>query len=284
MIAQTDISQRYVQANGVRLHVAQAGPEDGPPLVLLHGFPEFWFGWRRQIPYFAARGYRVYAPDQRGYNLSEKPTQVSDYRLDTLATDIDALAQALGHEQVYLVGHDWGAVVAWWTAIQYPGRVRKLGILNVPHPAVMQRNLTSNIAQMLKSWYIYLFQLPWLPEQFLLSGNTSIFTTTSNRGSFTNDDLRAYREAWRQPGAATGMLQWYRALLRHFPEAPSSDRVTMPTLILWGKNDVALQPELASQSLAYCDDGRLVMFDDATHWVQHDAAERVNALLGEFLA
>ena len=158
------LDNQYIATNGVRLYVAQAGPNEGPLVILLHGFPEFSYGWKRQIPYLASAGYRVWTPDQRGYNLSDKPNGIAAYALDELATDVIGLIDAAGQKQVFLVGHDWGAAVAWWVASKYPDRLAKLVVMNVPHWVVIQKHLRRNLAQLRKSWYIFFFQIPWLPE------------------------------------------------------------------------------------------------------------------------
>ena len=278
----------FADLDALRIHYATAGPEAGPPVLLLHGFPEFWYGWRRQIPALAAAGYRVIAPDQRGYNLSSKPLGRQSYDLDLLAADILALMDHLGHGRVYLVGHDWGAAVAWWLAIHHPQRIRKLAILNVPHPRVMARNLRRNPRQILKSWYMFFFQIPWLPE-FLLgaadgAGLATLLRRSGKADSFNEEELGRYRAAWRQPGALTSMLNWYRALFRRASQSMPGGRIKLPVLVLWGERDVALSVEMAEQSLAYCADGRLELFPQATHWLQHDEADAVNRYLIEFLS
>lgn len=280
------ISHRTVQTRGACLHVAQAGPAEGALVLLLHGFPEFWYGWRHQIPALTAAGFRVWMPDQRGYNLSEKPSGIRAYSIDRLAEDVIDLIDAAGASQVYLAGHDWGAAVAWWAAARYPERVKKLAILNVPHPAVMLRTLRASPAQLLKSWYIFFFQLPWISDTLLRANNARAIETmmrgSSNPGSFSDDDFARYHEAWRQPGAVTAMLNWYRAAVRLQPEAAHDARVRVPTLILWGVRDIALTRAMASASREYCDDSQLVWFENATHWVQHDEPERVSQHLIEF--
>lgn len=278
---------RYVSTNGIHLHVVQAGPADGPVLILLHGFPEFWYGWKNQIPAFAAAGYRVWAPDQRGYNLSEKPPRVQDYNLDLLAADVAGLIHQSGQERVFLAGHDWGAAAAWWVAIKYPELLRKLLILNVPHPTVVRRFALRSNEQRLRSWYIAFFQLPWLPE-FLLRRNEALaiaesMKRTSRPGSFGPADLHLYRRAALRPGALAAMLNWYRAAARTHTERMPSLRVTTPTRIIWGVHDVALCRELAPLSLEMCDDGDLVYLEEATHWLHHDEPQRVNQLMLEFL-
>ena len=274
--------------NGVRLHVVEAGPADGDPVLFLHGFPEFWYGWHRQIPAFARAGYRVIVPDQRGYHRSEKPPDVDAYRLPELVEDAHGLIDATGREAINVVGHDWGAAVAWELAARHPDRVRRLGILNVPHPRVMHETVWSDLRQAARSWYALFFQLPVLPEQLLGAGNarglSQLMRRSSRPNTFSGDDLAIYRHAWQQPGAIRGMLHWYRAALRnHALRTVPADPIEPPTLIIWGRKDVALLPEMAQKSANRCRDGRLVMIDDATHWVQHDAAERVNTLLLDFL-
>src|SRR5574339_1137056 len=209
-----DLEHSYINTNGIRLHVVQAGPKSGTPVVLLHGFPEFWYGWRKQIPALAASGCRVIVPDQRGYNLSDKPKRLKDYRVDRLLEDILGLIEALEYEKVNLVGHDWGAVVAWMMGIKHPGRLHRLGIINVPHPAVMSRFLSRDLEQMRRSLYALFFQLPWLPEAILKMLNWSVagngICRSSKRNAFTNEDFEKYKDAWSQPGAMTAMLNWYR--------------------------------------------------------------------------
>ena len=154
------MNYEYIETNGIRLHVAQAGSDDKPLVILLHGFPEFSYGWRKQIPYLVEAGYRVWAPDQRGYNLSDKPEGLAAYSIDELAADVIGLIDAAGEKKVFLVGHDWGAAVAWWVAAKYPERLKKLITLNVPHHSVMRKTLRSNFSQLRKSWYIGFFQIP----------------------------------------------------------------------------------------------------------------------------
>ena len=279
----------YIETNGIKLHVVMAGPKDGQPVVLLHGFPEFWYGWRKQIPALAEAGYRVIVPDQRGYNLSDKPKGVKSYSVDILAQDILGLIDALGYKKVNLIGHDWGAIVAWAFAIWHPERLHKLGILNVPHPAVMMNFLLrGDPEQLRRSWYIFFFQLPWLPEYFIRKNDwrngDRVLRGGSKRGSFSKEDIVEYKRAWAQPGAMTAMLNWYRAAVQHRSKMPKSVRVTVPTLMIWGMQDTALSHRMARPSLDYCDDGKLVFFEDATHWVQHDEDKAVNQLLLEFLS
>jgi epoxide hydrolase 4 len=278
----------FIQTNGIRLHVVQAGPEDGKLVILLHGFPEFWYGWRKQIDFLAEQGFRVWAVDQRGYNTSDKPQGIAAYNLDELSADVIGLIDAAGKEKAFLVGHDWGAQVAWWTANKTPERVQKMVILNVPHQRVFRKHLAASWQQRRKSWYMMFFQLPWLPDTLLtLNGAKGLGRTlrmSSNPGTFTDADLKEYYAAWSQPGAMTGMVNWYRAIVKAPPQRLPSSRITVPTLLLWGKKDFALDWEMAQPSIDLCDDGRLVFFENATHWVQLEEAEQVNRLMADFLS
>ncbi len=270
----------YIETNGIRLHVITAGPKDGKPLLLLHGFPEFWYGWRHQIPALAQAGFRVIVPDQRGYNLSDVPPGVKPYSLPELGRDVLGLLDHFGIEKVNLAGHDWGAMVAWGLALAFPQRVERLGILNVPHPATLLRFLTHSPRQMLKSWYVGYFQIPGLADSqlerndFYLTARS--MTRSAGQGTFTPADLDAYRQAWANSGGVTGMLNWYRALVRYRPAWPKDLRLHMPVLIQWGKQDAFLRHEMAVESLELCEDGRLILYGNATHWVQHEQAEAVN--------
>lgn len=279
------LEHHFIQTNGITLHTVMAGPADGPLVILLHGFPEFWYGWRRQIPALAAAGFRVWAPDQRGYNLSDKPKGIDAYRIDKLSGDVLGLIDAAGHQRVYLAGHDWGAAVAWWVALIAPDRLRRLAILNVPHPHVMRDHLLTDPKQMSRSIYIGLFQLPWLPEALLGAGNWRALGRTlknsSLPGAFTDEDLDHYRRAWSQPRAMTSMLNWYRALSRSVGDPWPPSRVLVPTTIIWGKKDFALRSVMAEESAEQCTDGELIWLPENTHWVQHEAAEQVNAILVE---
>jgi pimeloyl-ACP methyl ester carboxylesterase len=267
--------------------VVETGPKSGIPVILLHGFPEFWYGWRKQIPALADAGCRVIVPDQRGYNLSDKPKGIGNYHIDKLTGDVLGLIDALDYEKVNLVGHDWGAVVAWFFAFKQPERLHKLGILNAPHPLVMRRFLQRDIEQIRRSWYTYFFQLPWIPEIVMRTNNWH-GAVRALRGSgkihtFTNEDIEKYKQAWSQPNAITSMINWYRAGTRYFLALPKEMRIKVPTLMLWGMKDFALTHRLARPSMDFVDEGNLILFPDATHWLQHEAAEDVNHYLIDFL-
>ena len=283
-----ELEHSYIETNGIRLHVVQAGPKSGTPVLFLHGFPENWRCWIRQLPVLAQAGCRVIIPDQRGYNLSDKPGGIKNYRVEELTKDILGLINALDYEKVNLVGHDFGAVVAWSLGIQNPERLHRLAVLNVPHPAVMQRFLRRDFEQLRRSWYIFFFQLPWIPEAGMrFQEGREMIRALKNSGkkyTFTNEDIQSYKEAWAQPGAITAMINWYRAAARYRMLDPERDVcVHIPTLMMWGMNDVALTHRMARPSMDYCKDGRLLFFPEATHWVQRDEADEVNRHLLEFI-
>jgi pimeloyl-ACP methyl ester carboxylesterase len=279
------LTHHYVPTNGLRLHVVQAGPADGPLVVLLHGFPEYWASWRAQLAALAAAGYCVWAPDQRGYNLSDKPLGIEAYALPTLAADIIGLLDAAGVRQASLVGHDWGGIVAWYLAAHYPGRVACTTIINVPHPAVVLPNLWRVPSQVARSWYIAFFQLPELPERLIKRRNwrfgEQALQGSSRPGIFSAAEVARYKVAWAQPGALTAMLNWYRAL--RLPAAGQWPRIWGAVQIIWGRHDAFLDARLAQLSLQQCGRGQLHYFPHATHWVQLEEAEAVNDLLLKFL-
>ena len=275
----------YFQNSDVRLHAVVAGPKDGPVVVLLHGFPEFWYGWHRQIEPLATAGFRVIVPDQRGYNLSSKPAGVAAYALPQLVSDVMAIADQLGQQKIFLAGHDWGAAVAWTAALLHPERISKLVVVNVPHPSVMRKFMSSRLRQFLRSWYIFFFQLPILPEIFFSAFDfrtgAQALVRSSRPGTFSEDDLAQYRAAWSQPDAPTAMINWYRALFRHRIRFPDRT-VHVPTRILWGERDAFLLADMAQESLRYCAKGELFTFAEATHWLLHEEPARVSELLIDF--
>ena len=273
-----EISYLFIPVNKINLHVALAGPRDGNPVILLHGFPDASFGWDAQIRSLAQAGFFVIAPDQRGYNLSDKPKGIENYRVDLLVADILALADELGLPQFNLAGHDWGALVSWNLVESNPQRVKRLAILNVPHPKVMNEFLRINWQQRLKSWYAFFFQLPFLPEIVLGAFNWGMLARQM-RNSFSETALNRYRAAWSQAGAMTAMINWYRCLFQHPPQNKPAIRIRVPTLMIWGKLDSHLMWQMAPGSIALCENGRLEYLEDATHWVHQDKPDQVNRLL-----
>ncbi len=269
----------------IELLAVAAGPPDGPVAILLHGFPEFWYSWRQQIEPLASAGFRVIVPDQRGYNKSSKPRGAANYALSALTSDVIAIADQLHQDRVFLAGHDWGAAVAWSVALLHPQRVAKLAILNVPHPSVMRHYLNTNRRQLRRSWYMFFFQLPFVPEAVFSAFNFRLgvrsLVRSSRPDTFSAEDLAQYRAAWSQTGALTAMINWYRAAARH-PTKFSDSTVHVPTRILWGERDAFLLPEMAHDSLRYCDSADLYTFANATHWLQHEEPARVSELLIDF--
>jgi pimeloyl-ACP methyl ester carboxylesterase len=273
--------------NGVRLHYVEAG--SGPLVILLHGFPEFWYSWRFQIPALAARGYRVVAPDMRGYNTSEKPPGVRSYLIDTLSDDVAGLIHYLGASKAVVAGHDWGGAVAWYMPMRHPAIVEKLIVLNAPHPGAFLRELRT-ARQLRKSWYMLFFQLPWLPEAALHAGRFAmldrVMRTDPVRGdAFSEADIRRYKRALNQPGALTATVNYYRALFRRSPREAMREppQIDCPTLLIWGEQDRYLGVPLTEGLDRWVPDIRVERIPDASHWVQVDAPERVNELMLEFL-
>ena len=273
--------------NGIALHVVEAGPPDGPPLILLHGFPEFWWAWRHQIGPFAQAGYRVIAPDMRGYDLSDAPAGLDAYRLDVLVADVTALADACGAPRFRLVAHDWGAVIGWRVATLHADRLERVVLMDGPHPDRWARDVARHPTQALRSTYVALFQPPWLPEAALgafgHAGLKATLRRSARPGAFSAADLDRYAEAWCRPGSLTAMLNYYRALRRLTPLDPAPP-VTAPVLVLWGEHDLFLERFLAEAALSVCTDGRLVVIPDASHWLHLEQPERVNAEVLAFLA
>ena len=276
--------------NGLSLHVVEAGPADGPLLILLHGFPEFWWAWRHQITPLAERGYHVVVPDLRGYNTSAAPQEVAAYHLDTLVADVLALADGYlagsGAERFRLVGHDWGGVVAWWAGATRAERIERLVVMDAPHPDVWTHEALTHPTQALRSSYVAFYQLPWVPEATLgafdYAGLRALVQATARTDTFEPGALDRYAEAWAHPGSLTAMLNYYRALRQRERSDPPA-RVRPPTLVLWGEHDRYLERHVAEAGAALCDDGRLVIVDGATHWLHLDERRRVTDELLAFL-
>eukprot|EP01125_Pyxidicula_operculata_P014524 TRINITY_DN4843_c0_g1_i1.p1 TRINITY_DN4843_c0_g1~~TRINITY_DN4843_c0_g1_i1.p1 ORF type:complete len:326 (-),score=54.65 TRINITY_DN4843_c0_g1_i1:42-1019(-) len=275
-------TQKTVVVNGISLNVNEAGPQDAEKLIVfLHGFPETgYIAWKYQIPYFADHGYRVIAPDTRGTNTSTKgDVDVSNGLL--AAKDVVELIKHYKYQKAFVVGHDWGAMVAWQAALKYPEYVEKLVIINVPHPAC---NMFFP-EQMKRSWYIMFFQIPWISEwkvmkdeyEFLLAG-----FVTSNKNSYSIEDIERYKKSWNQPGSLTSMLNYYRHLVRN-RSAYSRTNVTVPTLVLWGEKDVFLDKKFAVESMQFCDNAYYQYYSDASHWLPHDKPSAVNGDIETFI-
>ncbi|WP_368504360.1 alpha/beta fold hydrolase [Alkalihalophilus sp. As8PL] len=277
----------YIKTNGITLHTALAGPENGPLVILLHGFPEYWYGWRHQIEALGQAGYRVVVPDQRGYNLSEKPKLVEEYKLDTLRDDIIGLIESLGYKKAMIVGHDWGGVIAWHLASSKPDYVDKLIILNSPHPAEFNRKRIYFPKQWMKSLYILFFQAPLLPEKFLQANEFNLMkkslVKTSFEGAFSKKDLDEYSHAWSRPTALTSMLNWYRAIKRGTFAQVNTSLINVPVRVLWGYKDSFLSLKLAKQSVKRCTKAELILVE-GTHWVHHEKPHIINELMIKYLS
>jgi pimeloyl-ACP methyl ester carboxylesterase len=275
----------YLQLNGIRMHYATAG--SGPLLLLLHGFPDFWYSWRHQIPVLAER-FTVVAPDQRGYNETEKPGW--GYSVDVLVADVVELIAALGHERAFIVGHDWGGAVAWATAIARPHRVARLAVLNTPHPAIFAEHLRRNPRQMLRSAYMGFFQLPWLPERLLSAGDYAVLERQLRDDlgdALSKEELARWKDALSKPGALTGGLNWYRAAAQEGTRglfAGTAMRCEVPTLLIFGERDRYLGAEMAAGHERFVPDLRLRKLPSAGHWIHQREPELVNAELLAFFA
>jgi pimeloyl-ACP methyl ester carboxylesterase len=292
------IEHRYADLPEVRLHVvearaqggrAAAGAEqqDAPLVVLLHGFPEAWFAWQHQIPALARAGYRVLAPDMRGYNLSQKPKALKAYCIEHLVGDVADLIRWAGGRRTVVVGHDWGANVAWHFAMRRPDMLDRLIIMNVPHPSLMPKALAKP-PQLLKSSYMFFFQFRGLAERLFLARDAAVLRKTLEAdpvrpGAFTAEDIERYVTAVKRPGALAGGMNYYRAAFRQPKEQAQPRVITAPVLVVWGEQDRYIGKELADPPRELVPNVRVERLADASHWVQNDRPERVNELMLGFL-
>jgi epoxide hydrolase 4 len=286
-LRRVELAHRYADLGDVRLHYVEAG--EGSLVLLLHGFPQFWYQWRHQIPALVEAGFRVVAPDMRGYNLSDKPLGVRAYRVELLARDVERLILACGEQTAVVVGHDWGAIAAWIAAMRHPERVEKLAILNVPHPARSLDGLLSPM-QLLRSSYMFFFQIPRLPEEVIRAGDFGLLRSVFRSDpvqpeALTAEDIERYIEAIAQPGVLTASLNYYRALLRNPREMRALlQRVEAPVLVIWGEKDRFLSRRLAEPPRLWVPNlVRVKRLPDASHWVAEDRPLEVNTLLLDFL-
>jgi pimeloyl-ACP methyl ester carboxylesterase len=283
-----DIRHEWRTVNGVRLHYTIAG--NGPLLLLLHGFPEFWYSWRHQIP-ILAEYFTVVAPDMRGYNDSDKPPRIDDYSLPKLVEDIVQLIHSFGQSRALVAGHDWGGVVAWATALARPDVVEKLIILNAPHPRLFMQHILTNPLQCLRSWYILFFQLPWLPEKSFRANNyrmiEEVFRGMSvHKRHFSNEVIARYKQALAKPGALTSAINYYRALTCNMSTRFTVNLdpvVAMPTLVIWGEQDTALGKELNNHLERYVPNLTLHFIPDASHWVHQNHPDLINQYILAFV-
>ena len=285
--ADSGIRLREVAANGLTFEVAEAGEGDHLALCL-HGFPELNYSWRHQMPLLAAKGYRVWAPNQRGYSDGARPGRVEDYGADRIVADAAALFDASGARKLTLVAHDWGGAIAWMFAIKRVRPIERLVVMNLPHPMCFAAAL-KHWPQRRRSWYIAFFQLPWLPERSLLrddaAGIRNAFRGMAvDKSRFPDTVLDVYARAAQRPGAMTAMVNWYRAAVRRRASMSLGDgRVEVPTLIVWGEEDSALGLETLDGTERYVPDLTIRRLPGVSHWVQQEAPEQVNAILDAWL-
>ncbi|MBD2233208.1 alpha/beta fold hydrolase [Phormidium tenue] len=284
MTATVSRQHGFLQTNGLHLHYVRQG--QGPLMLFLHGFPEFWYSWRHQLDHFAAQ-YTCVALDLRGYNDSDKPSGINAYRLDVLVEDVRGAIAALGYDRAVLVGHDWGGAIAWAFAYAHPELLQSLIVMNIPHPAKFAEGLR-HPQQLLRSWYIGAFQLPLLPELLLQAGDywaieQMLRGMAIDKSTFSDADLQAYKTAAAKPGALTAMVNYYRALSFSGPQWQPWGILEVPTLLIWGEADAALGKELSVGTEDYVRHLRLRYIPQCSHWVQQEQPERVNTLMAEFL-
>ncbi len=277
---------RFIKTNGIQLHYVNKG--EGKLMLMLHGFPEFWYSWRHQITEFA-QDYHTVAVDLRGYNDSDKPEKLEAYEMSELIEDVKGIISGLGYEDCILVAHDWGGAIAWNFAYAYPEMIEKLIVLNIPHPAKFASGLQTP-QQLLKSWYVFWFQIPWLPE-FILQLNdyqaiADTFTKMAiDKTAFSLADLQAYKDAAAKPGALTAMINYYRCIFQSLfkKDRPQWRVLDVPTLTIWGENDTALGKELTYGTEAYVRDWQIKYIPNCSHWVQQEQPGLVNSYIREFL-
>lgn len=274
----------YVTTNGIRVHYVTQG--EGPLMILLHGFPEFWYSWRYQIPEFA-QDFKVIALDLRGYNDSDKPEEQSAYVMDEFVQDIKGVIQRLGYSKCVLVGHDWGGSIAWNFAYAYPEIVERLIVLNLPHPAKLAQGLQTP-QQLLRSYYVFLFQIPWLPEFLLQSLDYQLIEAAFkgmavDKTTFTKADLDAYKDAAAKRGALTAMLNYYRNIFQQKIINQKWSVLEVPTLMIWGEEDAALGKELTYGTEAYVRNFQIKYIPNCSHWVQQEKPQLVNQYMRDFL-
>jgi pimeloyl-ACP methyl ester carboxylesterase len=273
-----------IHTNGINLHYVTQG--EGPLMLMLHGFPEFWYSWRHQIPEFA-QDYKVVAVDLRGYNDSDKPAAQTAYVMSEFVADIKGVIEGLGYEQCVLVGHDWGGVIAWNFAYAHPEMVKQLVVLNAPPPAVFSQKLFRSL-QWLRSWYVLLFQIPVLSEFLIQLGDYKALEMAFSgmairKSAFTEEDLNIYKDALAKRGVLTAALSYYRNVFQQGLTEQSWEMLDVPTLIIWGEEDIALDKELTYGLNKYIRDLQIRYISNCSHWVQQEQPELVKQYIREFL-
>ena len=287
------LQHKFANVNGIRMHYVTAG--EGPLILFLHGFPEFWYSWRYQIPFFAKKHFEVVAPDMRGYGDTEKPNEISEYKIDKVVNDIIELIHSLSKERAIVVGHDWGGVISWFIAMSEPNVVEKLVIMDAPHPGLSLKKGLMNLTQLQRSWYIFFFLLQKVPEKILGANDFAflkhVFESTINRkNSITQSDIEQYVSSWSKEGGLSGGINYYRANLgadfwENLGQSITYPRIMMPTLVIWGENDAFLGRELTENIGASIEAPYSLRFiSNCGHWVQQEAPTEVNQIMKEFLS
>jgi len=285
------LQHKFVNVNGIIMHYVTIG--NGPLIVFLHGFPEFWYSWRYQIPFFS-KHFKVVVPDMRGYGETEKPAEINEYRIEKLVADIVELIHSLGQEKAIVVGHDWGCAIAWSVAMMLPSIVEKLIVMNMPHLAVFQKNAFRNYEQMQKSWYMFFFLLQDVPENRLSSNNFEFLKhlfeiSIKRKEKFTQSDIEDYVSSWSKEGGITGGINYYRANLNaefwgSLDESIPFPKIKSATLQIWGEEDIFLRKELTEGTNEFVDAPfSLKTIPNCGHWIQQEAPEEVNQVIDEFL-
>jgi pimeloyl-ACP methyl ester carboxylesterase len=259
--------------------------------LCLHGFPESAYSWRFQVPLLASLGYRVWAPNLRGYGGTDSPSEVSAYKLEVLVDDVAGLIRAADTKETVLIGHDWGGMLAWTLASRQPSLIQRLIICNLPHPACFLREVKRPV-QLLKSWYVLFFQIPVLPEALLGSNGASrigqaMRRTARDPSTFPDDAIDVYRRNASRPGGLRAMINWYRALMRNGGllglNRASWPKISIPTLFIWGDADTALSIRTVRGTERYVSDLTIRILPGVSHWVQQEAADTVNSIIAAWL-
>ena len=278
-----ELESNFIDVGEVTLHVVLAGPIDGEPVLLLHGFPEFWYAWRKPMAILAKAGYRVIVPDQRGYNLSDKPNGDEHYNLDELTTDMSALVKKLGYEDVNLAAHDWGGGVAWWMVLHNPELVRRFFVIDTPHPSAGESFQTEEETN---TWYRDFIRLPFIPTYLARLNDWQMLTDTfvngSKANSFSPEDLDQFRSAWDHENAINTMVAWYRADNENIKE-PESRQVDVPTMVVIAPNDFYIPSDLTVRSMPFLNNGELLRLEQGSHWIIQEQPEMIAQHLIEFI-
>jgi pimeloyl-ACP methyl ester carboxylesterase len=284
----TTVRTAMVNTNGLTFEVDQCG-DGGRFALLLHGFPESKYSWRYQMPLLASLGYTAWAPNMRGYGKSSRPAGIAAYHIDNLVADAAALIDAAGAKETLLIAHDWGAIVAWQLAIRKSRPLSRLVIMNVPHPACLARELRT-WRQLRKSWYVFFFQIPWLPERVLTTKSAeavqrAFSDMAVDKSRFPVAVTDEYRRSALEPGAMRAMINYYRAAMRAGEAAmnPKPGTVDTPTLLIWGEEDTALDKATTVGTDAYVKNLTMRYLPGVSHWVQQEAPEKVNAMIEAWL-